>query len=233
MIPVIGLVGGIGSGKSAVGRAFASLGCKVIVADLLAHEVMHESDMKPKINEILGEDIYTSSLGAFHTNWEIPIKEYKLMNRVRLRELILEDPSKLDQIQALIHPFVKEYLDEETEYYRKHHERPGSHPVQAVIWDVPLLLETGWQTGCDALVCVVAPDEIRKERVRLNRNWDEKWMDFLEKRQFPIREKQEICEKFPINWFIGNRGTEKDLERIVQKTVLPGILRAYTCCSTH
>ena len=222
MIPIIGIVGGIGSGKSVIAEAFYLAGCGVINADIIAKEVMYCSDVKSSITEIVGEDVYTNDLCG--------TSRFKVIDRKKFRELILADPTRLDKIQAIIHPIVRQIILEDTTYLKSDVVVTGSRPPRprAIVWDIPLLIEAGWHTECNALVFVSASKEVRDQRVQNNRKWDTAWMGFLESRQFPIREKQSIVEKFPINCFVSNdKLTEEEARDLVRGFVLPEILRQF------
>lgn len=220
MIPIIGLIGEIGSGKSTVANIFRDLNCGVISADLFSHEIVYDNEVKSKITEILHEDVYTKESPAFPHESCFGNFVLKKIDKIRLRKLIMEDPSKLDRIQNIIHPLVQEYVDEETKYYR------SRDSIQAVIWDIPLLIEVGWQHLCDALVFITVNEQNQLDRV-VKRGWDIEYLNFLKNRQFPMREKIAIVENFPIGYGLSNNGTEEELSNSIKEFVFPGILREY------
>ena len=89
--PVIGILGGIGSGKSTVAAEFAKLGCKVIDADEIAHELLNEPSVKEKLLDIFGQDILDSS---------------DKIDRKKLAEIVFTDKKKIASLNSIIHPLV-------------------------------------------------------------------------------------------------------------------------------
>lgn len=140
----VGLTGGIGSGKSEVARIFESLGAFVIDTDLLAREAVAPN---------------SDGLRAIARVWPGVVRGGGL-DRGALGEIVFKDPAAREQLNAIVHPFVRQLATE-----REQHAKPG----QIVVHMVPLLFETGYAGRCDASVVVIAPDDQRLARV-MNRD---------------------------------------------------------------
>ena len=160
--PIIGIMGGIGSGKSTVAAEFAKLGCKVIDADKIAHELLKRDAIKEKIVAFLGLDVVDSKGN---------------INRKKLGEIVFADYDKLTMLNGIIHPLVIERVEELIEQYTRQNQ------IKAVVLDMPLLVEIGWAERCDKLIFVNCEQKIRAERA--------KKMGF-DKNQLKIRENFQI-----------------------------------------
>jgi dephospho-CoA kinase len=180
-IPVIGLIGGIGSGKSAIARLFAREGCAVIDSDADAHVVLQSEPVKRELRAWLGDSIFTKE-GA--------------VDRKALGRLVFGDESKRLRLNALIHPLVAKRREALMVQYLAE-----SHP--AIIWDTPLLVEVGLDRECDRLVFVNVPPEIRLERVQKTRGWTAQELALREKSQIPLDKKALIAD-----YYIDNSGDE-------------------------
>jgi len=160
--PIIGIMGGIGSGKSTVAAEFAKLGCKVIDADEIAHELLNKDTIKEKIVAFFGRDVVDSKGN---------------INRKRLGEIVFADYDKLTKLNGIIHPLVIERAEELIEQYKRQNQ------IKAVVLDMPLLVEIGWAGRCNKLIFVNCKEKIRAERA--------KKMGF-DKNQLKIRENFQI-----------------------------------------
>ena len=160
--PVIGILGGIGSGKSAVAAEFAKLGCKVIDADKIAHGLLDRKTVKEKIIGLFGEAVLDSSGKIEHK---------------KLAGVVFASGDKLASLNRVIHPLVIERAEELIEQYNRQNQ------VKAIVLDMPLLVEVGWNRRCDRLIFVDCEQKIRAERAKKK--------DFG-KNQIKIREKFQI-----------------------------------------
>ena len=155
-------MGGIGSGKSTVAAEFAKLGCKLIDADKIAHELLNRDAVKEKIVSFFGRN-------ALNTMGNI--------DRKRLGEIVFTDHDKLEMLNKIIHPLVIERVEELIEQYKQQNQ------IKAIVLDMPLLVETGWTQRCNKLIFVDCEEKIRVERA--------KKLGF-NKNQHKIREKFQI-----------------------------------------
>lgn len=167
--PIIGLLGGIGSGKSLVARQFASLGCGVIDADALAREALDEPAVREQLVRWWGPGVVGADGRA---------------DRKAIGRIVFDHPEELGKLESLIHPRVLERR-------RRLVERFQADPaVVAIVDDTPLLLEKGLESGCDVLVFVKAPRDTRLARVRESRGWDDAELARRESRQWPLDKKE-------------------------------------------
>jgi len=160
--PIIGILGGIGSGKSTVAAEFAKLGCKVIDADKIAHELLDRKTVKEEIVGLFGEVVLDSSGRIEHK---------------KLAGVVFASGDKLASLNRVIHPLVLARAEELIEQYNQQNQ------VKAIVLDMALLVEVGWAKRCDRLIFVDCEQKIRAERAKKK--------DFG-KNQIKIREKFQI-----------------------------------------
>lgn len=162
---VIGLIGGIGSGKSAVARMFASLGCAIIDADELAHQVINEPGVRKQLVEWWGPGV---------------VKADGTVDRQALGRKVFNHPDELRRLEGLTHPLINQARAALREKYQ------GDPDVVAIVEDTPLLLEKGLEGECDVLVFVEADLETRAARVAQSRGWKRDELARREKNQLPL-----------------------------------------------
>lgn len=172
---MIGLVGGVGSGKSFLAQGIqASRPIAVIDADKAGHEVLEQHDVRDELSKMWGEGI----LG----------EDGKVDRRAVARLVFGTDEAALRARHALeqvVHPRIKSrILKQVGEIQANETNRP-----EAILLDAALLLETGWQDLCDAVVFVDVPASIRQVRVA-GRNWVPEEWEKREASQWPIEKKR-------------------------------------------
>jgi dephospho-CoA kinase len=138
---VIGLTGGIGSGKSTVARVYESLGYPVFDADKEAL-ALYENDptLLPKVVELFGDGVLLPD---------------GRLNRMALASVVFSDESALKKLNALVHPRMA----------RRFEEWKQQQNSETVIREAAILFESGSDAGCDAVIVVTAPEELRIKRV--------------------------------------------------------------------
>lgn len=169
-LPVVGLAGGIASGKSSVAKAFASLGWLVIDFDTLVREKLHD----PKVRDTLV------------SWWGASIKRPDgSVDRARVADIVFNDDAQRQRLERLVHPLV----------WRTHEqaqaEAEKAGAVGAVL-DAPLLYESGLNRECDAVVYIDAPLEVRAQRALSSRGWSREELLRRESAQFPTEEKARL-----------------------------------------
>jgi len=169
---VIGILGGIGSGKSTVARCFESLGCAVIEADALAHDVLLEQDTKEDIVRLFGEQVLDAE---------------GQVDRTSLAAVVFEDSTALERLNALLHPKVLALMDDLIGVYQR------AAAVKAIVLDVPLLAEVGRLECCDVLVFVDTDDKNRLQRLKKSGRFDENELKKREKFQISLDKKRQIA----------------------------------------
>ena len=148
---VIGLTGGIGSGKSTVAQFLKGLGAAVIDADKIGHEVFRsDAEAKQEIMAAFGEGVLTPDGN---------------ISRQKLGRIVFGNPESLYNLNVIMHPRIAERLKARLEGYR----RDGA---RVVVVEAPLLLEAGWASSVDEVwVTVAAEATVLKrleERARLS-----------------------------------------------------------------
>ncbi len=151
---VIGLVGGVASGKSLVARQFVNFGAGWLDADRAGHEVLEIDEVKQAIQDRWGDEV----IGP----------DGKLSRPAIGRHVFGSGPATVANrrfLEQLTHPRIGELLGRQAAIL----EQQGK---LALVLDAPLLMEAGWDQFCDKTVFVEAPREVRLERAR-GRGWSE------------------------------------------------------------
>jgi len=169
--PIIGIAGGIGSGKSFIANLFAREGCLVLSADDQVRALYSDPGIKNTLRQWWGE-------GVFNTLGEI--------DRRAVAGRIFANPEEKKRLESLLHPRVQQLRDEGMQ------AAADDPQVLAFVWDIPLLFEVGHHTQCDAIVFVEAPLEQRLGRVLQTRGWDEAELVAREKLQLPLDNKRRM-----------------------------------------
>lgn len=169
--PVIGLAGGIGSGKSTVAEQLSVLGCCVIDADADARAQLADDQVVATLVDWWGRRVLDGS-GA--------------VDRSQVASIVFADVHERERLEGLIHPRVAALLD------RKTAGAMADDRISAVVWDVPLLFETGLSSDCDAVIYVDAPLPLRCARVALHRGWDALELSRRENNQMPLDKKRKM-----------------------------------------
>jgi dephospho-CoA kinase len=171
--PIIGVIGGIGSGKSFVARLFGELGCLVIDSDRAVREAYASPEVRQALRQWWGDQVLDAT-GA--------------VDRSAVARIVFADPPQLQRLEHLLHPMVARRRDQIMA------AAANDAQVVAFIWDTPLLLETQLDRSCDAVVFVDAPLAARAQRVAATRGWDEAELLRREKAQLPLDRKREIAD---------------------------------------
>lgn len=169
MFTIIGLLGGIGSGKSAVAAMFEKLGAFLIDADLLAHAALLEPEIMEKIRESWGDEVMSEDA----------------VDRKKLASRAFSSRDEIDRLNAIIHPRVIERIQQSVEATKK------AGRSKAVILDAALLLEAGLGDMCNVLVYVDAETDTRVERALAGRGLSGDDVRQREKFQIPLDKKKE------------------------------------------
>jgi dephospho-CoA kinase len=140
MTKIIGLTGGIGSGKTTVANHFIAAGIPVYIADDEASKIMQSPEILREIEKIFGSVIFKN----------------EVLNRQKLAEIVFSNSDKLKQLNAIIHPAVKKHFGNWILNYK-------NSPF--VIYETAILFESGSYKDCDKIITVTAPLETRIERV--------------------------------------------------------------------
>jgi dephospho-CoA kinase len=191
---LIGLTGGIGSGKSTVAEIFEQAGFPIINADLEARFIMeHDQMVKHALIHRFGEEVYSidGNLNAPH-----------------LADIVFtsKDLSNLSDLNSIVHPVVLDRM------FAKAEELAQEHDV--IIIDIALLFELDLADGFDYVIGVIANQELRFERLMRDRRMTKEQITARMKTQINDDSLKEHCD-----FIIENNGTREDLEKASQYLV--------------
>ena len=176
-IPVLGLIGGIGSGKSHVARHWAvTAPAGLVDGDVAGHEVLKNRDVEAEIRHQFGDMVFDDS---GHVN------RRAMARRVFGPEEQHRQARRM--LEAIVHPRIRDLLAERIGTAQT---IPGN---KAVLVDAALLVEAGWKTLCDALIYIDVPWPERLQRVQ-SRGWSEADLRAREASQLPLDVKRKEAD---------------------------------------
>jgi dephospho-CoA kinase len=190
MVPILGIVGGIGSGKSALADELVKLGGYLIAADKLGHEALRQADIKGRVIERWGREL-------LDTTGEI--------QRRALGRIVFADAAELRELEVMVFPYIGKRIHEEIAKANQH------SPARFIVLDAAIMMETGWDKNCDRVIFVDVPKEIRLERLRRQRHWNAEEVGSREKAQMSVEEKRRRADAIIDN----SGGPEKMREQLV------------------
>lgn len=174
--PILGIVGGIGSGKSYVARLFGEEGCLVIDSDALVREAYDDPAVRQTLREWWGEAVFRPD-GS--------------VDRRAIANQVFRKDDELRRLEGLVHPWV--------DRRRRQIMQAAGPRVVAFVWDTPLLFEAGLDRECDRVVFVEAPLEERVRRVAAQRGWNAAELLRREKLQMPLDKKRQLSDDVLVN----------------------------------
>lgn len=186
-IPIIGVTGGIGSGKSLVANILKENGCVVADADENTKVVLQRKEVQQQLVEWWGAE-------ALDDNGNV--------DRAFVASIVFNEEKEMNRLESLVHPLVRK-LQEETF---------NNAPKDAIglVIDAPLLMESGLDTLCDAIIFVDSPFETRLKRVVEHRSWNEEQLRKREASQIGLDTKRSSADHIIIN--------DGDIAHIEQQT---------------
>lgn len=187
---VIGLTGGIASGKSTVAKMFADLGIPVIDADIIAREVVEPGE-EPynRVVEVFGKEILSPD-GS--------------INRPKLGSIIFSNEDRREQLNQIVHPAVRARMLKKKEDYIEQGEK-------CVVLDIPLLFESKLTSLADqTLVVYVDAETQRKRLMERNQLTEQEAMDRI-RSQMPLEEKAKLADELINN----TRSIEESKKQLV------------------
>jgi len=191
---VIGLLGGIGAGKSTVAGLFAEAGAEVVDADRLAHQVLSTPPAREKVKERFG----ALALGPDGR-----------VDRRKLAERVFSDPEALRDLNAIVHPEVRERVRERVRHHR------SKETTSLLVLDVPLLAGSPLLVECDALVYVEAQPQVRQARTS-GRGWPPGELERRESHQAPLEEKWKLA-RFTVDNSGSLEATRAEVARVLRE----------------
>ncbi|MHC4332629.1 MAG: dephospho-CoA kinase [Planctomycetota bacterium] len=197
--PIIGILGGVASGKSTVAAEFAGLGCAVIDADKIAHELLDNEDIRGKIVSCFGQS-FLDAAGR--------------IVRGKLADIVFADAGKLARLNDIIHPLVLAEAERLIEHYS------GQAGIKAIVLDMPLLVEVGWHKRCKKLVFVDCQANLRAARAGKMGIFGEEQLIIRENFQIPLDMKMKLADNVVDN----NSGASQLARQIAEifSTVVSG-----------
>ncbi|GAB6415743.1 dephospho-CoA kinase [Bacillus luti] len=181
MTVVIGLTGGIASGKSTVSEMFRELSIPVIDADVIAREVVEQG--KPAYNKIV--EVFGAEV----------LQQDGELDRPKLGSIVFYNEEKRLQLNKIVHPAVREEMNTQKEMYIK-------KGVQAVVLDIPLLFESKLTSLVDRVLVVAVTPKTQLERLMKRNNFSEEEAKARIQSQMPLEEKVKNADEV-----INNDGT--------------------------
>ena len=193
--PVLGLVGGIGAGKSTVANALVRHGGRVVAGDPLGHEALEQPDIFARIIEVWGDRGILTPEGK--------------IDRKKFGRIVFPSPVERSRLEHLVHPYIEQRIREEIA------KACADPAVKFVILDAAIMLEAGWDGTCDKLIFVDAPRPVRLARVQAQRGWTDADLVNREAVQMPAEKKKERADSV-----IDNSGSPEatiaQVDRLVQ-----------------
>ena len=187
---LVGLTGGIGSGKSTVARMLEKRGAVVFDADVLARQAVAPGTPGfEKVVERFGPNVLAPGGG---------------LDREALASIVFSDPAARRDLEGIVHPEVRRMFAEGCEEYRD--------SDRVVVFSAPLLVETGMHTAFDLLIVVSAPVATQIERLMRDRGMAERDVQARIDAQLPLEAKAEAADVL-----VDNEGTLEDLEAQVER----------------
>ncbi|MEX5598216.1 dephospho-CoA kinase [Pseudophaeobacter sp. C1-32P7] len=160
----LGLTGSIGMGKSTTAKIFAELGCAVWDADAAVHRLYAPGG---------------AAVAPMQAQFPEAIVD-GAVDRSALKDIIARDPSALPRIEKIVHPLVGED--------RAEFRRTAASDI--LVFDIPLLFETGGEAAMDAVACVTVDAETQKQRVLDRGTMTVEQFEQILQKQMPIEEKR-------------------------------------------
>ncbi|WP_372713533.1 dephospho-CoA kinase [Ilyobacter sp.] len=163
---IIGLTGGIASGKSTVSKILSEMGIRVVDADLIAREVMDSKDVVDKIVEEFGEEILN--------------KNGKL-DRTKLREIAFSSKERVKLLNSIVHPSVISRFEDE--------KKKSMITGEMLVFDIPLLYEAKMENLCNRVIVVYVDRETQIKRVMERDGSSRENAENIIENQMPLSEK--------------------------------------------
>lgn len=185
---LVGLTGGIGSGKSTVSEMFRALGATVIDADQVARDVVRPGE--PGLAEVARRFPGT-------------VDEHEQLDRAALGARIFSDPGERAALNAILHPRIQAEVQRRTAAL-------AAAGVESVLYDAALLIENGLHQAMDAVVVVWVPPELQRVRLVARDGLSEKEAQTRIAAQSPLDAKRAVA-----TWVVDNSGSRLETEKQV------------------
>jgi len=174
---IIGLAGGIGSGKSAVAAELGALGAMVIDSDKESRAALDTAPVREELVKWWGARV---------------VGPDGRVDRSAVAEIVFSDPAERARLESLVHPIVKSTRAQIL-------ERAVTEGKRLAVIDAPLLFEAGVDRECDTVVFVDTPEPLRLARVQASRGWDAGELARRENAQLPLEAKRQRADDVVVN----------------------------------
>ncbi len=190
--PLVGIVGGLASGKSTVAHLLGEFGAAVIDADSIGHDFLESPTVKVALVRQFGQQIADGTGGV---------------DRERLAEKAFDSPAGVEKLNAILHPPIIRELR------RRIEELMDSGEVPLIVLDAALLVETGLhESMCDALLYVQAPRQVRRRRAFERNQMTPEQFEKRNRAQIDPEEKEKLAD-----FVVSNSGSLRELAAQVRQ----------------
>ena len=186
---ILGLTGGIASGKTTVSKKIKELGGYIIDADKISKEVSNSQEVLKKVEE----------------NFGVEVIENGSLNRKKLREIIFNNREKRKMLNNIMHPIIVKKMKEEIVEHKEE---------KLIVLDIPLLYETKLEYLCDKVLVVWVDENTQIERIKKRDNSSTELAKRILRSQMPLLEKLKKAD-----YNIENNETIEKLEKKVEKFI--------------
>lgn len=193
--PTLGLVGGIGAGKSTVAALLATRGGVVISGDALGHQALECPEIRRLVLDRWG------SRGTL-------VKADGRLDRRVLGSIVFAEPAERHALESLVFPYIKERLRQEIE------KTQADPKAQFAVVDAAVMFEAGWDGACDRILYVDAPRSVRLARLTARSGWTDAELATREAAQWPTERKKQRADAVIVN-DAGSESLEQQLDRVL------------------
>jgi dephospho-CoA kinase len=190
-VKVIGLTGGIATGKSTVASMLLDLGAKVIDADELAREIVQP-----------GQEAWKEIVDAFGSGI---LRQDRTIDREKLRKIIFQDEAARKKLESITHPRIRALAQAKI-------QQLATEETDLIVYEAPLLFENQVHLWVHPVILVACDPEIQKRRLRERDGLDEEEIQRHLKAQMPLQEKRQLADLI-----IENNGDIEGLRRRVRQ----------------
>jgi dephospho-CoA kinase len=175
---VVGLIGGVGSGKSSIAQELARhVNVRIIDADAAGHQALTRDHIQQQIRRRFGDEVFND--------------QGEIERRLLAALVFGSDPSQRQarhDLNQIVHPEIRAQLQQELKEARQNQD------LDVIILDAALLLEAGWNDLCDAVVFIDTPLEQRLARVQSSRGWSAQVLARREQSQLSLEDKRAAAD---------------------------------------
>jgi dephospho-CoA kinase len=191
----LGLIGGIGSGKSRVAAELARRGARVLNADGFGHEALRQPEIRQALVARWGPGI---------------LKKDGDIDRRRVAAIVFADSVERQVLEGQVFPFIEKRIHDELD------RAAADCGIGLVVLDAAIMLETGWDRCCDRIIYVHTPWRVRLQRLQAARGWSEKEVRERARAQLPLTEKVTRAD-FVIDNTAGEHYLQNQVDKMLEQ----------------